>query len=66
MARISTYTKDTSISSGDKLLGSDSSGDTRNFVIGDMTKFIAETGAAGENRSVREDNSRYEGQTEGD
>ncbi len=51
MARISTYTKDTSISSGDKLLGSDSSGDTRNFVIGDMTKFIAETGAAGSSSS---------------
>tara|TARA_R100001463_G_scaffold7998_2_gene25085 strand:- start:3448 stop:4155 length:708 start_codon:yes stop_codon:yes gene_type:complete len=51
MARISTYTKDTSISSGDKLLGSDSSGDTRNFVIGDVTKFIAETGTAGSSSS---------------
>ena len=47
MARISTYTKDTGISNTDKLLGSDSSGDTRNFVIGDVNKFIAETGSVG-------------------
>ena len=40
MARISSYSKDTNISSGDKLLGSDSSGDTRNFVINDLQTFI--------------------------
>ena len=51
MARISSYAKDTNLSSTDKLLGSDSSGDTRNFVISDVTKFIAETGAAGSSSS---------------
>ena len=51
MARISTYTKDTGISNTDKLLGSDSSGDTRNFVIGDVNKFIAETGSVGSSSS---------------
>ena len=47
MARISSYTKDTNISSNDKLLGSDASGATRNFVVNDIQSFIAETNTAG-------------------
>ena len=51
MARISSYTKDTNISSNDKLLGSDASGATRNFVINDIQSFIAETNTAGSSSS---------------
>ena len=51
MARISSYSKDTNISSGDKLLGSDSSGATRNFVINDLQTFIAETNTTGSSSS---------------
>jgi hypothetical protein len=51
MARISSYSKDTNISSNDKLLGSDSSGATRNFVINDLQTFIAETNTSGSSSS---------------
>ena len=51
MARISSYSKDTNLSSSDKLLGSDSSGATRNFVINDIQTFIAETNTSGSSSS---------------
>ena len=51
MARISGYTKDTNVSRGDKLLGSDSSGATRNFIVGDVQKFLAESNTAGSSSS---------------
>ncbi len=51
MARISGYTKDTNVSKGDKLLGSDSSGATRNFIVGDVQKFLAESNTAGSSSS---------------
>jgi len=51
MPRISSLAKDTNISSGDKLLGSDSGGATRNFVINDLQSFIAETNTSGSSSS---------------
>jgi len=51
MARISSYTKDTNITGNDKLLGSDSSGDTKNFIISDLETFIAEGGSSGTSSS---------------
>ncbi len=47
MARISNYTRDTTVSSSDKLLGSNSSGTTANFQVSDITKFLRDTNAAG-------------------
>ena len=47
MARISNYTRDTSVQNNDKLLGSNSDGTTANFQISDITKFLRDTNAAG-------------------
>jgi hypothetical protein len=47
MARISNYTRDTSVQNNDKLLGSNSDGATANFQISDVTKFLRDTNAAG-------------------
>ena len=47
MARISTYSSDTSVDGSDKFLGTDSSGGTKNFVINDISTFLAKTNAAG-------------------
>ena len=40
MARIKSYQKDTSISADDKVIGSDSTGVTRNYLISDLANFI--------------------------
>ncbi len=47
MARISNYTRDTSVQNNDKLLGSNSDGTTANFQVSDVTKFLRDTNAAG-------------------
>ena len=47
MARISTYTSDTSVEKTDKLLGSNSGGATKNFAVEDVSKFLRENNAAG-------------------
>jgi len=47
MPKIQNIQADQSISGNDKLLGSDSGGGTRNYVIGDVTKFFKNTNAAG-------------------
>lgn len=47
MARISNYTRDTSVQNNDKLLGSNSDGKTANFQVSDVTKFLRDTNAAG-------------------
>ena len=47
MARISNYTRDTSVQNNDKLLGSNSTGTTANFQVSDITKFLRDTNAAG-------------------
>ena len=47
MPKIQNIQADQSISNNDKLLGSDSGGGTRNYVIGDVTKFFKNTNAAG-------------------
>ena len=47
MARISNYTRDTSLQNNDKLLGSNSTGTTANFQVSDITKFFRDTNAAG-------------------
>ena len=47
MARISNYTRDTTLQNNDKLLGSNSTGTTANFQISDITKFLRDTNAAG-------------------
>ena len=47
MPKIQNIQADQSISNNDKLLGSDSGGGTRNYVIGDVTKFLKNTNAAG-------------------
>ena len=47
MARISTYTSDTSVEKTDKLLGSNSGGATKNFAVQDVSKFLRENNAAG-------------------
>ena len=47
MARISTYSSDTSVDGSDKCLGTDSSGGTKNFVINDISTVLAKTNAAG-------------------
>ena len=39
MARISTYQQDTNITTGDKLLGTDAGGGTKNFVISNLHLF---------------------------
>jgi len=47
MARINTYSSDTSVQKDDKLLGSNAGGATRNFSIEDISTFQANTNAAG-------------------
>lgn len=47
MPKIDSIKSDLNITSGDKLLGSDASGGTRNYVISDVTKFFKDTNAAG-------------------
>lgn len=47
MARISTYTSDTSVEASDKLLGSNADGTTKNFTIADIATFFKNTNAAG-------------------
>jgi hypothetical protein len=45
MARINTYSKDTTVQKNDKLLGSNADGTTRNFSIEDISTFQANTNA---------------------
>jgi len=47
MARISTYTKDSTVEKTDKLIGSNENGTTANFKIDDISKFFKKTNAAG-------------------
>ena len=47
MARISKYTKDSTVEKTDKLIGSNLNGDTANFTIDDIAKFLRETNLAG-------------------
>ena len=47
MARISTYTSDTTVEASDKLLGSNADGSTKNFSIQDIATFFKNTNAAG-------------------
>ena len=47
MPKIDSIKSDLNITSGDKLLGSDAAGGTRNYVISDVTKFFKDTNAAG-------------------
>jgi hypothetical protein len=51
MARISTYEQDNNITTGDKLLGTDSGGGTRNFVVNDLSSFLAESNSSGNSSS---------------
>ncbi len=51
MARISTYQQDTNITTGDKLLGTDSGGGTKNFVISNLTSFLSESNTSGTSSS---------------
>ena len=47
MPKIQSIQSDQNLNKGDKLLGSDVSGATRNYVISDVTKFFKDTNAAG-------------------
>ena len=47
MARINTYVSDTTVNSSDKFLGSNSGGQTKNFALQDITKFLRATNAGG-------------------
>ena len=47
MARISTYTTDTTVEASDKLLGSNADGTTKNFTIADIATLFKNTNAAG-------------------
>ena len=51
MPKIDSIKSDLNITSGDKLLGSDASGGTRNYVISDITKFIAVSNTSGSSTS---------------
>ena len=51
MARISTYQQDANITTGDKLLGTDSGGGTKNFVISNLTSFLSESNTSGTSSS---------------
>jgi hypothetical protein len=48
MARIFTYASDTDLSKSDKLLGSDSGGSTRNYTLGDLSKYLGASGISGQ------------------
>jgi len=47
MGRISNFQLDTTIESGDKLLGSNTDGSTKNFSLADIAKFLSNTNASG-------------------
>lgn len=47
MARINQYTQDENVTFGDKLLGSDSGGSTRNFSLQSISDFFKENNASG-------------------
>ena len=47
MARISRYTSDTTVEKGDKLLGSNANGSTKNFEVSDIAKLFRETNFVG-------------------
>ena len=47
MPKIESIQADLNITEGDKLLGSDAAGGTRNYVISDITRFFKDTNAAG-------------------
>ena len=47
MARINQYTQDENVTFGDKLLGSDSGGATRNFSLESISDFFKESNAGG-------------------
>ena len=51
MPKIDSIKSDLNITSGDKLLGSDAAGGTRNYVISDVQSFIAETNTSGSSSS---------------
>ena len=46
MARISNYISDTSVDKSDKFLGSNSSGQTKNFVVSDINHFLKNTSSS--------------------
>ena len=46
MARISTYSVDTTLEKSDKLLGSNLGGATRNFTLEDVSKFLKNSNGA--------------------
>ena len=47
MARISTYSQDSNVIKEDKLIGSDSGGETKNFSLESISSFFKNTNAAG-------------------
>lgn len=47
MARISSYTADENIQKGDKLIGSDVTGQTKNYSIANVSQYFRETNASG-------------------
>lgn len=47
MARISSYENDTTVNDSDKFLGSNSGGQTKNFRLNDITKFLRATNGGG-------------------
>jgi hypothetical protein len=47
MGRISNFQLDSTIESGDKLLGSNTDGSTKNFSLADIAKFLSNTNASG-------------------
>ena len=47
MPKIESIKADLNIGEGDKLLGSDAAGGTRNYIISDITRFFKDTNAAG-------------------
>ena len=47
MARLSTYAIDTSVEKSDKLIGSNASGATKNFVVQDISSYLRSSNSAG-------------------
>ena len=68
MARISTYSVDTTLEKSDKLLGSNLGGATRNFTLEDIAKYLGGSGVTGQfavmfvNNSFNGHNSQQNGQ----
>lgn len=52
MARISKYTADSTVDKYDKLIGSDSSGGTKNYSLDAVAKFLSNTNAIGVNTNL--------------